>query len=118
MICLTYTDAVGSAFDSFDVSETVRLERVNEGLIVAELFHGPTQAFKDLSMSVLAKLLALFLRKEVVQYFADQCPLLSVDQFKTSSNRPTSAELPSWWAHPVTRDRRRLTAYPMSKMSI
>jgi threonine synthase len=34
-------------------------------MYIAELFQGPTLAFKDLSLAVLAKLLEIFLKKKV-----------------------------------------------------
>lgn len=39
--------------------------QLTEDLSVAELFHGPTMAFKDLSLVILARLLELFLKKRV-----------------------------------------------------
>lgn len=46
-----------TAYAKFDSSDPVPLVRVNEGLYILELFHGPTCAFKDMALTVLPRLL-------------------------------------------------------------
>ena len=46
-----------TAYAKFDTSDPVPLVRVNEGLYILELFHGPTCACKDMALTVLPKLL-------------------------------------------------------------
>ena len=57
---------VDQAFANFKVPEVIRIERLNDGLNVGELFHGPTMAFKDLALSMAGQLYNYFLgnRKE------------------------------------------------------
>lgn len=40
------------AHSSFDLAETIAVVPLGEGVSVAELWHGPTLAFKDLAMQV------------------------------------------------------------------
>lgn len=56
---------VGRAFERFDIDEVVRLREIEDEspLYVAELWHGPTLAFKDLSMQVLCGFIDLLLAK-------------------------------------------------------
>lgn len=59
-------EIMNGAYDRFDGDEVPLRELGKDGdLVVAELFNGPTLAFKDLSLSVLARLLDFFMRKEV-----------------------------------------------------
>ena len=54
------------AFRDFEKPDkVVDLHKLDKNLFVAELFQGPTLAFKDLSLSLLAKILEFFLKKEV-----------------------------------------------------
>lgn len=50
-------ELVVHAHDDFDVPEVIRLVELEERITVAELFHGPTYAFKDLAMQVMGRLL-------------------------------------------------------------
>lgn len=62
-----FIGVVNSAFKEFELPQKViNLEKLDDGLIIAELFRGPTLAFKDLSLAVLAKLLEFFLKKKVL----------------------------------------------------
>ena len=63
---LLQTGVVNTAFQEFEFPDTViHLEKLEDSLFIAELFQGPTLAFKDLSLAVLAKLLEFFLKKKV-----------------------------------------------------
>ncbi|XP_038590292.1 threonine synthase-like 2 [Micropterus salmoides] len=55
---------VGGALSGFSVPEVVRIARLKEGLLVLELFHGETLAFKDLAMTCTVRFLDYFLQKE------------------------------------------------------
>ncbi|EFX85833.1 hypothetical protein DAPPUDRAFT_313680 [Daphnia pulex] len=56
---------VASAYKDFEYPEkVVHLEKLDDKMCIAELFQGPTLAFKDLSLAVLAKLLEIFLKKK------------------------------------------------------
>ena len=61
------SNIVSSAYKSFELPEVVKLKTLEKHFIVAELFRGPTLAFKDLSLEILAKLLEFFLKKKVNQ---------------------------------------------------
>lgn len=52
------------AFERFGNKDVVTMHALDDKLVVAELWHGPTLAFKDLGMSVLTRLLALLVRKK------------------------------------------------------
>ncbi|EOD25551.1 hypothetical protein EMIHUDRAFT_115438 [Emiliania huxleyi CCMP1516] len=54
---------VSAAFSSFGDAEVVSLRPLSDELHVAELWHGPTLAFKDLGMSVLGRTLSHLLRR-------------------------------------------------------
>ena len=41
----------------------VKIADLKDGLSIAELFHGPTKAFKDLALGVVAELYNYFLEK-------------------------------------------------------
>ena len=45
----------------FSVPEVVEIRELKDGLKVAELFHGPTLAFKDLALGVVGGLYNYFL---------------------------------------------------------
>ncbi len=65
-----YIEVVNSAFQDFEFPDKViHLEKLDNNLFIAELFQGPTLAFKDLSLAILAKLLHLFLKKKVYSFF-------------------------------------------------
>ena len=50
-------------FSKFDSPEIIPVSKLGS-LLVAELWHGPTGAFKDLTLSVVGRLADLFLRKQ------------------------------------------------------
>lgn len=56
-------DVVDKAFGDFQPKSIIPIARLDEGLNVAELFHGDTLAFKDLALSFVAQLLEYFLAK-------------------------------------------------------
>lgn len=45
------------AYTSFDVADVAALHRLSPELTILELFHGPTLAFKDVAMQLLARLM-------------------------------------------------------------
>ena len=47
----------------FTVPEVVKIKGLKNGLNIAELFHGPTLAFKDLALGVVGGLYNYFLEK-------------------------------------------------------
>jgi threonine synthase len=51
------------AYASFDAAEVTPLRTLRPGLTVLELFHGPTLAFKDVAMQLLARLMDHVLAK-------------------------------------------------------
>ena len=51
------------AYATFDTSEVTPLHTLRPGLTVLELFHGPTLAFKDVAMQLLARLMDHVLAK-------------------------------------------------------
>jgi threonine synthase len=59
---------IGEAYATFDVPAVAPLHTLREGEYLLELFHGPTLAFKDVAMQLLARLMdhALQVRNERV----------------------------------------------------
>jgi len=58
-------DLVSSSFQDFEnPDEVVNMQQLEPNVFVAELFRGPTLAFKDLSLNILSKLLEFYLKKE------------------------------------------------------
>lgn len=55
-------DIISSSLRRFSIPEIVRIERLEGGLNIVELFHGTTMAFKDLALSVVGGLLNYFLK--------------------------------------------------------
>ena len=43
--------------------QVIRVEQLKDGLNIAELFHGPTLTFKDLGLTIVAKMYDYFLEK-------------------------------------------------------
>jgi threonine synthase len=54
---------IDAAYAGFDNSEIAPLVELGDGRYLLELFHGPTFAFKDIAMQVLARLFARALRQ-------------------------------------------------------
>jgi len=55
---------IAKAFKSFkDENEPIKIAKLANGLNIAELFHGPTLAFKDLALGVVGQLYEYFLEK-------------------------------------------------------
>ena len=48
---------------NISVPEVIAIKRLKDGLNVAELFHGPTLAFKDLALTFVGELYNFFLEK-------------------------------------------------------
>lgn len=51
-------DEIAAAYASFDHPEIAPLVELESGLYLLELFHGPTLAFKDIAMQLLARLMS------------------------------------------------------------
>lgn len=56
-------DLIDRAFSRFRHKDVVHMSRLKTGLNVLELWHGPTYAFKDLSLSCTGQFLQYFLKK-------------------------------------------------------
>jgi threonine synthase len=54
----TFAELVADAYATFDHPEVVPLRKLGEGLVLAELFHGPTLAFKDIALQLVGRLFA------------------------------------------------------------
>ncbi|XP_076371939.1 threonine synthase-like 2 [Tachypleus tridentatus] len=54
---------VENSFKNFSAPDMVPIKELYSGVYVAELFHGPTLAFKDLSLSIIGNLLSYFLTR-------------------------------------------------------
>ncbi len=52
------------AYAGFSAPEITPLKRINDQIYLCELFHGPTIAFKDIAMQVLARLFDVALEKQ------------------------------------------------------
>lgn len=74
---------VSEALSGFSVAEVVKIARLKDGLVVLELFHGRTLAFKDLAMTCTVSFINYFLQKEkrratvVVGEHANQCRVIN-----------------------------------------
>ena len=58
------------------VPEVINIARLKDGLNVAELFHGPTLAFKDLALTFVGELYNYFLeksKKKCIIVVGNQC---------------------------------------------
>ena len=76
----------------FLVPEVVKIAELNDGLKIAELFHGPTLAFKDLALSIVGGLYNYFLKKskrhmtilvgKKITYLAKYKPIVSSFSFR------------------------------------
>lgn len=58
----------GAYGENFDSPLTAPVKFVNNGTAVLELWHGPTQAFKDMALQLMPRLLSLALRDEEEKY--------------------------------------------------
>ena len=54
---------IAKGYESFKIKEVVRINKMADGLNVAELFHGATMTFKDLALSVVGQLYDFFLER-------------------------------------------------------
>ena len=52
----TFTAMVADTYATFDVDEVVPLTDLGDGIWLAELFHGPTLAFKDVALQLVGRL--------------------------------------------------------------
>ncbi len=57
------SDAVDDAYKSFDKEEIVPVEEISENLYSAELWHGPTSAFKDVALQLLPRIMTVAAKK-------------------------------------------------------
>lgn len=55
---------VSEALSGFSLAEVVNFARLKDGLVLLELFHGRTLAFKDLAMTCTVSFINYFLQKE------------------------------------------------------
>lgn len=63
MLTLLAADILEGCFESFDEPQIIPLKKVGS-VYVAEMWHGPTGAFKDLALSVVGRLIDHFLKKQ------------------------------------------------------
>lgn len=63
MLTLLAADILEGCFESFDEPQIIPLKNVGS-VYVAEMWHGPTGAFKDLALSVVGRLIDHFLKKQ------------------------------------------------------
>ena len=54
--------------ENFDSPQTAPIRYLNDGTAVLELWHGPTQAFKDIALQIMPLLLSTALREEKARY--------------------------------------------------
>lgn len=52
----SFTAAVADSYATFDTDEVVPLTDLGDGIWLAELFHGPTLAFKDIALQLVGRL--------------------------------------------------------------
>lgn len=57
------SDDINSAYTGFDAPEIAPLVEIGRGRYLLELFHGPTLAFKDIAMQLLARLFVRALKR-------------------------------------------------------
>ena len=62
-LSIVNTEVMNGCFSKFDSPEVIPVSKVGS-ILVAELWHGPTGAFKDLALSVVGRLADLFLQKQ------------------------------------------------------
>lgn len=58
-----FTDIVTAAYATFDAPDVVPVRTTTNGLFIAELFHGPTLAFKDVALQLVGRLFDDVLRQ-------------------------------------------------------
>ena len=63
MLTLLAADILEGCFENFDEPHIIPLKKVGS-VYVAEMWHGPTGAFKDLALSVVGRLIDHFLKKQ------------------------------------------------------
>jgi len=54
----SFVEMVADAYATFDDPDVVPLRTLGDGMVVAELFHGPTLAFKDIALQLVGRLFA------------------------------------------------------------
>jgi len=62
-LSIANTEVMDGCFSKFDSPEVIPVSKIGS-ILVAELWHGPTGAFKDLVLSVVGRLADLFLQKQ------------------------------------------------------
>ena len=80
-----------NAYRSFDVEEMAPLVKLEENRYILELFHGPTLAFKDFAMLLLAELFDLSLKKRnekitIIGATSGDTGSAAIEAFKNSQN--------------------------------
>lgn len=55
---------VSNAMKKFTHAEILNVRQLNDECCVAELFHGPTWAFKDYSLMLVGELIEYYMRRE------------------------------------------------------
>ncbi len=68
------SDAVDSAYKSFDKKEIVPVVEIKENLFSAELWHGPTSAFKDVALQLLPRIMTVAAKKN---YYKEKILILT-----------------------------------------
>lgn len=80
-----------NAYKSFDIEEMAPLVELEENRYILELFHGPTLAFKDFAMLLLAELFDLSLKKRnekitIIGATSGDTGSAAIEAFKNSQN--------------------------------
>jgi threonine synthase len=94
-------ELVVKAHAGFGHADVISVVPCQDGVSVAELFHGPTHAFKDLAMCVVARLLSYALKKEgkratcLISTTGDTGPS-AISALRQTSNVEVAVLYPLW----------------------
>jgi threonine synthase len=110
---------IAAAYATFDAPDIAPLVEIARGLYLLELFHGPTLAFKDIAMQLLARLFARALTKR-----GGRATILAATSGDTGSAAITAfGDLPNidvFVLHPKGRvsevQRRQMTTAPFANV--